>query len=106
MSFENCSIADAGFAAGRQRSDVHRHLTPQEASDYLKRIFGIRRSPKTLAKLRCVSSSGPVFVRAGRSILYPTDGLDTYADAITSAPMRSTSDKSSSRSNVSNNLAA
>ena len=73
------------------------HLTPPEASDYLRNKFGIRRAVKTLAKLRCVSSDGPIFVRVGRDILYPQDELDLYVQTMISAPMRSTSDTTPGR---------
>ena len=82
------------------------HLTPPEASDYLRNKFGIRLSVKTMAKIRSISSTGPVFVRAGRAILYPQDGLDAYASATVSAPMRSTSDGAQRRSTQQEHLIA
>ncbi len=82
------------------------NLTPLEASNFLRSRYGIRLAVKTLAKLRCVSSTGPIFVRAGRAILYPQDGLDAYASATVSAPMRSTSDGSQRRSTQRQHLIA
>jgi hypothetical protein len=68
------------------------NLPPAEASEYLERCWGIKRKPTTLAKLRCVSSDGPIFFKANRQILYPRSGLDEYAAALLSSPRRSTSD--------------
>ena len=69
------------------------NLLPPEASEYLERQWGIKRKPATLAKLRCVSSDGPIFFKANRQILYPRSGLDEYAAALLSSPRRSTSDR-------------
>jgi hypothetical protein len=71
-----------------------RKYFPPEACDYLKERHGITRKPTTLAKLRCVSSDGPIFLKANRQILYPQWGLDEYAAALLSSPRRSTSDHS------------
>jgi hypothetical protein len=68
---------------------------PQEACDYLLSEWGIRRSPLTLAKIRCVSSEGPTFVKAGRDVLYSFESLDVYARKLISAPRSSTSDTES-----------
>ncbi len=51
----------------------------------------LRRS-KTLAKLACVSSEGPPFRLAGRFPLYPTSGLDTWAQSKIGPLIRSTSE--------------
>lgn len=69
------------------------NLLPSEASEYLERSWGIKRKPATLAKLRCVSSNGPVFFKANRQVLYPRSGLDQYAAALLSSLRRSTSDR-------------
>jgi hypothetical protein len=74
-----------------------RKYSPPEACDYLKEHHGIRRKPTTLAKLRCVSSDGPIFFRANRQILYPEWGLDEYAASLLSSPRRSTSDRSADK---------
>ena len=52
-------------------------------------------SPKTLAKLACVSSEGPPFRRAGRIPLYPKSGLDAWAQGKIGPLVRSTSDATS-----------
>jgi hypothetical protein len=52
-------------------------------------------SPKTLAKLACVSSNGPPFRRAGRIPLYPRSGLDAWAQSKIGPLVRSTSDPTS-----------
>jgi hypothetical protein len=67
-----------------------RPLDRREASEYLFDKHGIRRSPGTLAKLACVGG-GPAFRKVNRAVIYDPPALDTYAAAITSAPMLSTS---------------
>jgi hypothetical protein len=49
-------------------------------------------SPKTLAKLACVSSRGPPFRLAGRTPLYPVSGLDEWAQSKIGPLVRSTSE--------------
>jgi hypothetical protein len=74
-------------------NDREKYLTPpKEACDYLLSEWGIRRRPVTLAKMRCVSSGGPKFVKAGRDVLYSLKSLDDYARSPISAPLSSTSD--------------
>jgi hypothetical protein len=68
------------------------NLVPTEAAEYLERHWGIKRKPATLAKIRCVSSAGPIFFKVNRQILYPCSGLDEYAAALLSNPRRSTSE--------------
>jgi|BarGraNGADG00212_1021973.scaffolds.fasta_scaffold438080_1 hypothetical protein len=68
-----------------------RPLDRREASEYLFDKHGIRRSPGTLAKLACVGG-GPAFRKVNRAVIYEPPALDTYAAAITSAPMLSTSE--------------
>ena len=62
------------------------------ASIYLLERHGISRKPSTLAKL-AVIGGGPVMIYDGNIPLYPEDGLDAYADAVLSAPVRSTSER-------------
>ena len=69
-----------------------RLLRRTEAAKYVTDKFGIPCSPKTLAKLACISSDGPPFRRAGRFPLYPTDGLDTWAQSKIGPLVRSTSE--------------
>jgi hypothetical protein len=69
-------------------------LSRREASAYLEEKHGIKRSPGTLAKYATIGG-GPVYQKAGaRQVVYPTSGLDAYAENLLSALMRTTSDKS------------
>src|SRR5437016_178029 len=78
----------------------HANFPPPEASEYLQTHWGIKRTPATLAKLRCVSSDGPIFLKANRHVLYPRSGLDEFAANLLSKPRRSTSDTGSGRKNT------
>lgn len=69
-----------------------RMLRRTEAATYVKETYGIPCSPKTLAKLACVSSDGPPFRLAGRFPLYPTSGLDAWAQNKIGPLVRSTSE--------------
>ena len=71
---------------------VGRMLRRTEAATYVKETYGIPCSPKTLAKLACVSSDGPPFRLAGRFPLYPTSGLDAWARSKIGPLVRSTSE--------------
>jgi hypothetical protein len=64
--------------------------TAEQASQYLAEK-GIKRSPKTLSKYRCVGG-GPSFRYFGRTPLYDDPGLDRWVEEQLSAPKRSTSD--------------
>jgi hypothetical protein len=68
-----------------------RPLNRKEATEYLLKRHGIRRTTGTLAKL-AVIGGGPAFRRAGRIPLYDPPDLDAYAAEITSPPVRSTSE--------------
>ena len=57
-----------------------RLLRRTEAARYVADTY-FPCSPKTLAKLACVSSNGPPFRKAGRIPLYPKSGLDAWARA-------------------------
>jgi hypothetical protein len=70
-------------------------VSPKEACEYLLSEWGIRRRPVTLAKIRCLSSDGPTFVKAGRDVLYSRESLDAFARRLISAPRSSTSDTAS-----------
>lgn len=63
-----------------------------KAAEYVTDTYGIPCSPKTLAKLACVSSEGPPFRLAGRFPLYPTSGLDKWAKDKIGPLVRSTSE--------------
>jgi hypothetical protein len=69
-----------------------RHLPPPAAHQYLRDVWGISRTPPTLAKLRCTAGAGPEFSRDGRWILYTPEALDAYARHVISEPRRSTRD--------------
>jgi hypothetical protein len=69
-----------------------RLLRRTEAAKYVTEAYGIPCSPKTLAKLACVSSEGPPFRLAGRFPLYPVTGLDAWARAKIGPLVRSTSE--------------
>jgi hypothetical protein len=71
---------------------LQRPLDRREASQYLLEKYGIRRSPGTLAKLATVGG-GPLFRKVNRAVIYDLAALDEFAGAITSAPIRTTSDK-------------
>jgi hypothetical protein len=69
-----------------------RLLRRTEAAKYVTEAYRIPCSPKTLAKLACVSSEGPPFRLAGRFPLYPVTGLDAWARAKIGPLVRSTSE--------------
>jgi hypothetical protein len=68
-----------------------RYLRRTEAASYITATYNIPCSPKTLAKLACVSSDGPAFRKAGRFPLYPVSELDAWARRKVGPLMRSTS---------------
>ena len=63
-------------------------LTTRQVSEELERR-GISRSVSTLEKLRC-RGGGPPFRRFGRDVRYPKSCLESWIEAMLSAPMRST----------------
>jgi hypothetical protein len=69
-----------------------RLLRRTEAAKYVTESYGFPCSPKTLAKLACVSSEGPAFRMCGRTPLYPTESLDTWAQSKIGPLVRSTSE--------------
>jgi hypothetical protein len=73
-------------------ADLERHLRRSEAAQYVTYTYGIPCSPKTLAKIACVSSDGPPFRLAGRFPLYPISGLDAWAKGRIGPLVRSTSE--------------
>ena len=70
---------------------IERHLRRKEAAKYVVETYNLPCSPKTLAKLACVSSEGPPF-HAGRFPLYPVSGLDAWAKKKIGPLVRSTSE--------------
>lgn len=73
-------------------ANLDRLLRRTEAASYVTKTYGIPCSPKTLAKIACVSSDGPPFRLAGRFPLYPTSGLDAWARSKIGPLVRSTSE--------------
>jgi hypothetical protein len=76
----------------KEAAKLDRLLRRTEAAKYVTDTYGIPCSPKTLAKLACVSSEGPPFRLAGRFPLYPVSGLDAWARAKIGPLVRSTSE--------------
>jgi len=68
-----------------------RRLRRDRASAYLKTVWGISRTPKTLAK-EAVNGGGPTMEYDGRIPLYTTGNLDEYAEKVLSAPVKSTAE--------------
>lgn len=69
-----------------------RYLRRREAAEYVVEKYNVPCSPKTLAKLACVSSEGPPFRKAGRFPLYPISELDSWAKSKIGPLRRSTAD--------------
>jgi hypothetical protein len=60
------------------------------ASAYLREKYGVRRTPRTLNRLRTIGG-GPVFRRIGtRHVAYEEAALDAWARSLISAPLAST----------------
>jgi hypothetical protein len=78
--------------SGNTENKSDRLLRRAEAAKYVVETYNIPCSPKTLAKLACVSSDGPQFRLAGRFPLYPTSGLDAWAQSKIGPLVRSTSE--------------
>ena len=70
--------------------ELGRLLRRREAARYVTDNY-FPCSPKTLAKLACISSRGPPFRLAGRIPLYPVSGLDEWAQNKIGPLVRSTS---------------
>jgi hypothetical protein len=75
-----------------EAAKLDRLLRRTEAAKYVTDTFGLPCSPRTLAKLACVSSHGPPFRLAGRIPLYPMSGLDEWAQSKIGPLVRSTSE--------------
>ena len=76
-----------------EAAKLDRLLRRTEAAQYITAKFGIPCSPKTLAKIACISADGPPFRLAGRFPLYPTAGLDAWAQSKIGPLVRSTSEQ-------------
>ena len=66
-------------------------LRRKQAAKYLKETYGFG-AERTLAKLATIGG-GPEMVYAGRIPLYWLEGLDAYALAKLTGPVRSTSER-------------
>ncbi|MEH2576506.1 hypothetical protein [Bradyrhizobium sp. AZCC 1708] len=75
----------------KDRYSKDRLLRRKEAAKYVVDTYNVPCSPKTLAKLACVSSDGPPFRRVGRFPLYPISGLDDWAQRKIGPLVQSTS---------------
>ena len=75
-----------------EATKLDRLLRRTDAAQYVTQTYGFSCSPKTLAKLACVSTLGPPFRLAGRTPLYPTSGLDEWAQNKIGPLVRSTSE--------------
>jgi hypothetical protein len=76
----------------QEMAKLDRLLRRSAAAKYIEDTYGFPCSPKTLAKLACVSSDGPPFRLAGRFPLYPISGLDAWAQNKIGPLVRSTSE--------------
>jgi hypothetical protein len=76
----------------KSMASAERLLRRSEAAKYVVDTYNVPCSPKTLAKLACISSEGPPFRLAGRFPLYPTSGLDKWAQSKIGPLVRSTSE--------------
>jgi len=60
------------------------------ASDYLLRVYGLKRSPATLAKYACLGVPGgveaPRIRKAGRDVLYLPEDLDAFVQRLIRDP--------------------
>lgn len=75
-----------------EAAKLERYLRRTEAAKYVTETYNIPCSPKTLAKLACVSARGPPYRLAGRFPLYPVSGLDAWAQSKIGPLVRSTSE--------------
>jgi hypothetical protein len=78
-------------AAQVEAKKLERLRRRSAAAEYIESQWGIPCSPKTLAKW-AVIGGGPVFRKAGRTPLYPEDGLDDWARRKLGPRVRSTSE--------------
>ena len=62
-----------------------------DAAKYVKEMYGLPCSPKTLTKLACIGG-GPRFQVFGRIPLYPEPELDRYVESKLSPIVSSTSE--------------
>jgi hypothetical protein len=74
-----------------QASKQERLRRRNAAAEYVQSQWGIPCAPKSLAKW-AVIGGGPPFRKAGRTPLYPEDGLDDWAQSKLGPRVRSTSE--------------
>jgi hypothetical protein len=67
------------------------YLRRISAAEYVEKKFGLRCSPKTLAKY-AVLGGGPEFRKAGRTPIYEPLKLDEWVESRIGPSVRSTSD--------------
>lgn len=72
-------------------SSIVKRMRRKAASAYLLDIWGISRTPKTLAKL-AVIGGGPPFEKDGRIPLYTIPGIDDWAKSQLSPMVNSTAE--------------
>ena len=66
-------------------------LNRDAAAAYVRETWGLRCSPKTLAKY-AVTGDGPMFRKDGQSVVYTAADLDTWAEKRVGPPIRSTAE--------------
>jgi hypothetical protein len=66
-------------------------LRRKEASSYLKKRWGISRTPETLAKF-ATNGGGPKFHYLGRNPVYQEKDLDLWVQSILSGPRSKTNE--------------
>jgi hypothetical protein len=68
-----------------------KYFRRNQAAEYVRNHWGIPCAPSWLAKLACVSTKGPPFYKAGRTVLYDPADLDEWARGRIGAKRQSTS---------------
>ncbi|MCL2716408.1 MAG: hypothetical protein FWD68_18045 [Alphaproteobacteria bacterium] len=76
---------------------MEQYLRRKDAAKYLKEQHGLLTSPNALAKLACLTSTGPRFRYHGRFPLYPRSELDSWAAGQLTELQCSTSNRSAKR---------
>ena len=61
------------------KMETEKRYTTAGASEFLWRVFSLRRSPATLMTIRS-HGRGPRYCRVGRNIFYPESALIEYAN--------------------------
>jgi hypothetical protein len=67
-------------------------LTPPETCRFLLEEYGVRRSPRTLAKQRVIGGNTPPYRKLNRNIYYAVGDLRDWATTALSRRHRTTSD--------------